>query len=207
MTHIVRPLFDAITTLEPEHLDHPMFMKQFATEMRTGLHGQRLLVLHGDSSFTEETIQQGVPRQEAAVQTARQLNRRLVALLADEGVSALGITLMQRNFTSFDATINPPFQVNDSAWERLPAIPVICCATIVNSQESAVQHRGAQDNLLQDNQLQDSADSDVSTIPTLLSPNVCQDPLKEALAIPVVKALRSPDSPALDPASATVFAP
>jgi len=179
-----------------------MFMKQFATEMRTGLHGQRLLVLHGDSSFTEETIQQGVPRQEAAVQTARQLNRRLIALLADEGVSALGITLMQRNFTSFDATINPPFQVNDSAWERLPAIPVICCATIVDSQESTAQDRGAQDN-----QLQDSADSDVSTIPTLLSPNVCQDPLKEALAIPVVKALRSPDSPALDPASATVFAP
>ena len=187
MTHIVRPLFDAITTLEPEHLDHPMFMKQFATEMRTGLRGQRLLVLHGDSSFTEETIQQGVPRQEAAVQTARQLNRRLVALLADEGVSALGITLMQRNFTSFDATINPPFRVNDSAWQRLPAIPVICCATIVDSQESA--------------------DSDLSSIPTLLPPHVCQEPLKEALAIPVVKALRSPESPALDPASATVFAP
>jgi hypothetical protein len=56
----MRTLFDAITTLEPEHLDHPMFMKQFATEMRTGLHGQRLLVLHGDSSFPEETIQQGV---------------------------------------------------------------------------------------------------------------------------------------------------
>ncbi len=202
MTHIVRPLFDAITTLEPEHLDHPMFMKQFATEMRTGLHGQRLLVLHGDSSFTEETIQQGVPRQEAAVQTARQLNRRLVALLADEGVSALGITLMQRNFTSFDATINPPFQVNDSAWQRLPAIPVICCATIVDSQDSLVQDHGTQDH-----KLQDTPDSDLSSIPTLLPPHVCQEPLKEALAIPVVKALRSPESPALDPASATVFAP
>jgi hypothetical protein len=212
----MRTLFDAITTLEPEHLDHPMFMKQFATEMRTGLHGQRLLVLHGDSSFTEETIQQGVPRQEAAVQTARQLNRRLVALLADEGVSALGITLMQRNFTTFDATINPPFRVNDSAWQRLPAIPVICCATIVDNQDNLVQGHGIQgraakdsvveDSVAKDSVAKDTPDSDLSNIPTLLPPNVCQDPLKEALAIPIVKALRSPESPALDPASATVFA-
>ncbi len=187
----MRPLFDAITTLESEHLDHPMFMKQFATEMRTGLHQQRLLVLHGDSSFTEETIQQGIPRQEAAVQTARQLNRRLVALLADEGVSALGITLMQRNFTTFDSTMNPPFRVNDSSWLRLPAIPVICCATIVANQESLVQ---------------DNVDTDAQTVPMLLPPSVCQKTLKKALAIPAIKALRSPESPALDPASATVFA-
>lgn len=179
-------LFDAITTLEPAHLDHPMFMKQFATEMRTGLQGIRLLVLHGDNSFTEETIQQGIPRQEAASQTARQLNRRLVALLADEGVSALGITLSQRGFTTYDETMDPPFRVNASAWDRLPAIPVICCATLV-----ATTH---------------AEDSQASPIPLLLAPNQCQSPLQQALAIPSAKPLRAPDAPVLDPASATVFA-
>jgi hypothetical protein len=128
---------------------------------------------------------------------------------------------MQRNFTSFDATINPPFQVNDSAWQRLPAIPVICCATIVDNQDNLVQGHGTQgraakdsvvedsvveDSVVEDSVAKDTLDSDLSNIPTLLPPNVCQDPLKEALAIPIVKALRSPESPALDPASATVFA-
>lgn len=182
----MNPTFDAITTLESAHLDHPMFMKQFATEMRTGLQGKRLLVLHGDNSFTEETIQQGIPRQEAAIQTARQLNRRLVALLADEGVSALGITLSQRGFTTYDETMDPPFGVNESAWSRLPAIPVICCATIV-----------ARSN---------AEDSQASITPLLLAPILCQRPLQQALAIPSAKPLRAPDAPVLDPASATVFA-
>ncbi|MDR9388400.1 MAG: hypothetical protein RI513_05300 [Balneolaceae bacterium] len=201
MSKEINPSFDAITTLEPAHLDHPMFMKQFATEMRTGLQGKRLLVLHGDSSFTEETIQQGIPREEAANQTARQLNRRLVALLADEGVSALGITLAQRGFTTYDETMDPPFWVNESAWRRLPAIPVICCATLVakpaqdgtNVHDTQSEHPRAQD-------------THSPTTSLLLAPFLCQRVLQQALAIPSVKPLRAPDAPALDPASATVFA-
>jgi hypothetical protein len=118
---------------------------------------------------------------------------------------------MQGNFTSFDATINSPFQVNDSAWQRLHAIPVICWATIVDNQDNLVQGHGtpgraAKDSVVEDSVAKDTPDSDLSNIPTLLPPNVCQDPLKEALAIPVVKVFRSPESPALDPAYATVFA-
>jgi hypothetical protein len=200
------PSFDAITTLEPAHLDHPMFMKQFATEMRTGLHGKRLLVLHGDSSFTEETIQQGIPREEAANQTARQLNRRLVTLLADEGVSALGITLAQRGFTTYDETIDPPFRVNASAWRRLPAIPVICCATLVakpaqdgtNVHDTQSEHPRAHHT--------ETQQTHSPTTSLLLAPSLCQRVLQQALAIPSVKPLRAPDAPALDPASATVFA-
>lgn len=190
------PNFDAITTLEAAHLDHPMFMKQFATEMRTGLQGTRLLVLHGDSSFTEETIQQGIPRQEAASQTAKQLNRRLVALLADEGVSALGITLAQRGFSTYDETMDPPFRVNTSSWSRLPAIPVICCATLV--AQPIPDDANAPNSETQQTQ--------ASPIPLLLAPSLCQNVLQEALTIPSVKPLREPDAPALDPASATVFA-
>jgi hypothetical protein len=195
----MNPSFDAITTLKAAHLDHPMFMKQFATEMRTGLQGKRLLVLHGDSSFTEETIQQGIPRQEAASQTAKQLNRRLVALLADEGVSALGITLAQRGFTTFDETMDPPFRVNTSAWSRLPAIPVICCATLVAQPVP-------DDTNAQNTETQQTHGTQTSTPPLLLTPSLCQNVLQEALTIPSVKPLREPGAPALDPASATVFA-
>ena len=76
-------------------LDHSMFMKSFAEAMsrQRGCSG---IILHGDSAYTERVIQTGIMRKEAVIRSTKDLNHRIVALLADYGISGIGINGYQK---------------------------------------------------------------------------------------------------------------
>lgn len=86
---------DFIAVLTYEQLDNGMFLTSFAR----GLTGRkkRGIVLHGDSEYTERVIQTGVIREDATIRATKDLNHRLVALLADQGVAAISLNGYQKS--------------------------------------------------------------------------------------------------------------
>lgn len=84
-----------IAVIDHTRLDHSLFMKSFAEAMgrQTGCSG---IILHGDSAYTDRLIQTGMMRQDAVLRSTRDLNHRMVALLADSGVAAVGINGYQK---------------------------------------------------------------------------------------------------------------
>jgi len=85
-----------IAVIDYDHLDHPIFMKSFAEAMSQQKECSGI-ILHGDSEYTERLIQTGMMREDAVVRSTSELNHRIVALLADSGVSAVGVNGYQKN--------------------------------------------------------------------------------------------------------------
>ncbi len=85
-----------IAIIDYERLDHSLFMKSFSEAMaqQVGCSG---IILHGDSAYTERLIQTGTMREEATIRSTRDLNHRIVALLADKGVAGIGLNGYQKN--------------------------------------------------------------------------------------------------------------
>ena len=79
-----------LAILDYDHLDDPFFMKQFATALSNQKHTSAVIV-HGDSAYTDRIMQTGVMREEARIRSIKDLNHRLVALLADHGESSIGL--------------------------------------------------------------------------------------------------------------------
>jgi hypothetical protein len=88
----MNPLFNYILIINREQAGQTLFLKavakQWARQKRL-----RGLLLHEDNPRTELIIQQGVPRAEASRQVAREINHRIVDLLAEAGLAAVGLHL------------------------------------------------------------------------------------------------------------------
>ncbi len=84
-----------IAILDYLRLDNGMFMKSFSEAMgrQSGCSG---IIIHGDSGYTERLIQTGIMREDAILRSTRDLNHRIVALLADSGVSGIGVNGYQK---------------------------------------------------------------------------------------------------------------
>lgn len=78
-----------IAVLDYDNLDNGIFLQSFAEAISR--HPQPGLILHGDSEYTERILQTGVMRDEATRRAMKDLNLRLVALLADAGVPAISM--------------------------------------------------------------------------------------------------------------------
>lgn len=90
-----------LAILDHYHLDNGVFLNAFA-QACSSHQDLRLIIIHGDSAYTDRIMQTGVMREEAEKRSIRDLNNRLVALLADHGVSALGLSGYQRNLITED---------------------------------------------------------------------------------------------------------
>ncbi len=92
-----------IAILDHHHLDHSFFMKTFAESMarQKGCSG---IILHGDSPYTDRLIQTGMPRFEAEQRSIRDLNHRIITLLADNGISGIGVNGYQKGIIQRDAS-------------------------------------------------------------------------------------------------------
>ncbi len=84
-----------IAIIDYQHLDHSLFMKSFSEAMSRQI-GCSGIILHGDSDYTERLIQTGTMRGDAVIRSTRDLNHRIVALLADSGVSGIGVNGYQK---------------------------------------------------------------------------------------------------------------
>lgn len=122
---------DYIAVLDHDHLDNGLFLKTFAAAIAS--HTHRGLILHSDSQYTDRIMQTGVMRDDARKRAIKDLNNRLIALFADEGVSAIGINGYQRELIS---TINGNISVDVEQLKKLPEQPVLLLSSLIYSHDS-----------------------------------------------------------------------
>jgi len=122
--------FDYIALLDHDHLDNGLFLTSFANAVTE--HNQRGLILHSDSAYTDRIIQTGVMRHEARIRAIKDLNHRLIALLADQGVSAIGLNGYQREMISID---DSGVSVDLKKFNQIPSQPILVLSSLVYSRK------------------------------------------------------------------------
>jgi len=124
-----------IAALDYEHLDNGVFLTTLARSLsqQQGEEDLRSIIVHSDSEYTERIIQTGVMRQEARIRSVKDLNNRLVALFADQGVSTVGINPSQRNvITRTEGSLH----LDHSFLNTLPKKSVLLLSSLVWDTES-----------------------------------------------------------------------
>ena len=119
-----------IALLDQQHLENNLFMKSFAHAVSRQKNVQSI-ILHGDSPYTDRLIQTGMMREDAQIRSTKELNIRIITILADYGVSAIGLNPYQRNaITSngYDLTIDTPF------LQSLPSSTVLILSNLIGDR-------------------------------------------------------------------------
>lgn len=122
---------DFIAVLNYEHLDNGMFLTAFAKSLSQKK--KRGIILHGDSEYTERIIQTGVMREDAVKRSMKDLNHRLVALFADQGISTIGINGYQKSLITIE---NGDLKIDKEQIEKLPEHPMILISSLVNNLDT-----------------------------------------------------------------------
>lgn len=116
---------DFIAVLDYEHLDNGVFLTSFAKALSEK--ENRGLIIHGDSEHTERIIQTGVMRDQAKIRAIKELNHRLVALFADEGVSTIALNGFQKSLITVDGN---SVNIDKSQIDALPGQPMILISNL-----------------------------------------------------------------------------
>lgn len=116
---------DFLAVLDYEHLDNGVFLTSFAKSLANKQN--RGLIIHGDSEHTERIIQTGVMREEAQIRAIKELNHRLVALFADEGVSTIALNGFQKSLITYDGST---IEIDKKQIDRLPEHPMILISNL-----------------------------------------------------------------------------
>lgn len=87
--------FQFLAVLDHFHLEDAAFLRTFADAIAS-LGNRKGLIVHGDSPYTDRIIQTGVMREDAELRAVQDLNKRLIGLLADQGVPAIGLHGFQK---------------------------------------------------------------------------------------------------------------
>lgn len=123
-----------LAILDYAHLDNPMFLKTFADSLarHTPCPG---MIVHGDSAYTERLIQTGMTSHDARLRGIKDLNNRLVALLADSGVPGIGMHGYQRKMVT---VFGEQITVDRSFFSSLPArtVPVLSSLAYDTGQQA-----------------------------------------------------------------------
>lgn len=124
-----------IAALDYQHLDNGVFLTSLARSLSQQQENKdvRPIIVHTDSKYTERIMQTGVMRDEATVRSIKDLNKRLVALFADQGVSTVGINPYQRNFIILK---DGELQLDHSFLETLPSKSVLLLSTLVQDLDN-----------------------------------------------------------------------
>ncbi len=124
-----------IAVLDYAHLDNAIFLTAFAKALKA--HDTRKgIIIHGESEYTERLIQTGMMREDARIRSIKDLNRRLVALLADHGVSTIGLHGFQKELIS--RTENG-LELNMDTFESLPQSPFLLLSTLIRNQNDELE--------------------------------------------------------------------
>jgi len=119
-----------IAILDHDHLDNGLFLSTFAKAVAA--HSHRGLILHSDSAYTDRIVQTGVMREEARLRAIKDLNNRLIALFADNGISAIGLNGYQREMISITGN---DIKVDIKKIMELPEQPLLLLSTLIYSTE------------------------------------------------------------------------
>lgn len=121
---------DYIAVLDYEHLDNGLFLSAFAKAVAK--HKKRGIIIHGESKYTERLIQTGIMRDEATIRSIKDLNHRLVALFADEGVSTIGVNGYQRSLLK---EMEGNIEVDVEQFHKFPEHPTLLVSSLIDSDE------------------------------------------------------------------------
>jgi hypothetical protein len=122
---------DYIAVLDYEHLDNGVFLATFARSLAQKK--RRGIIIHGDSEYTDRIIQTGMMREDARVRAIKELNHRLVALFADEGVSTIALNGFQKNLITFNKS---DLILDKSQLLNLPSHPTLLISNLVRKPDS-----------------------------------------------------------------------
>lgn len=124
-----------LAALDYDHLDNGVFLTTLARSLsqQQGNSKLRPILLHAGSEYTERIIQTGVMRDEATIRSIKDLNNRLIALMADEGVSAIGINPYKREVITHE---NGQLSLNHSFLNTLPEQSVLVLSTLIKDYEN-----------------------------------------------------------------------
>lgn len=122
---------DYIAVLDYEHLDNGVFLTTFARSLAQKK--KRGIVIHGDSQYTDRIIQTGMMREDARVRAIKELNHRLVALFADEGVSTIALNGFQKNLIRSDKA---ELILDKSQLLNLPSQPTLLISNLIRKSNS-----------------------------------------------------------------------
>ena len=109
--------FDFLLLLDREHLDNGMFLRSLSDKLALKKNN-RGIILHTDSAYTDRIIQTGVFREEAEKRSLKDLNNRLIALLADSGVPAIGLSGHKKGFVIQNT--DGSLELDSSFLQKLP---------------------------------------------------------------------------------------
>ncbi|MDX1617259.1 MAG: hypothetical protein R3224_00635 [Balneolaceae bacterium] len=121
-----------IAALDYDHLDNGVFLTSIGRSLAEQ-QGVRAFIIHGESEYTERLIQTGIMRDEARVRCIKDLNHRLVALFADQGVSTIGLNGYHKNAIRLE---DGELQLDRDFFSSLPKQPVLLLSTLVLDTES-----------------------------------------------------------------------
>lgn len=122
---------DYIAVLSFENLDNSMFLNAFAKALSRKK--QRGIILHEDSEYTDRLIQTGMMREDARIRAVKDLNHRLVALFADQGISTIGLNGYQKELLSFSES---GISVDMNQFKRFPDHPVLLISNLIHHSGS-----------------------------------------------------------------------
>ncbi len=128
---------DYIAVLDYQHLDNGLFLSAFAKSVATH-ENSRGLILHGDSEYTERLIQTGLIREEATKRAIKDLNHRLIALLADYGISTIGLNGYQR---SLIMKKDNAITIDTNQLNNLPSKPHLLLSNLVDNPDTGIPER------------------------------------------------------------------
>jgi hypothetical protein len=118
-------MIDFIAILNYEHLDNGLFLTAFVKSLKK--RKKRGLILHEDSEYTERIIQTGVMREEAVIRCYKELNHRLIALFADDGISTIGLNGFQKNLLKKEGD---ELVIDFKSFKSLPNEPMILLSSL-----------------------------------------------------------------------------
>ena len=125
-----------IAALDYEHLDNGLFLSSLAKSI-SQQENVRPIIIHGDSKYTERVIQTGVMREDATIRSIKDLNHRLIALFADEGISTIGINGYQREFITLE---DDSLSLDKEYFNSLPKEPALLISTLVLDKKNRQPH-------------------------------------------------------------------
>lgn len=134
---------DYIAVLDYQHLDNGLFLSAFAKSVAAH-ENSRGLILHGDSEYTERLIQTGMIREEATRRAIKDLNHRLIALLADYGISTIGLNGYQRSLV---LKKNKAITIDTDQLKNLPSKPHLLLSNLVDNPVTGTPERVELDQL------------------------------------------------------------
>lgn len=120
-----------LAVLDYEHLDNGMFLTAFARSLAQKKESG--IIIHSDSEYTDRLIQTGMMREDARLRAIKDLNHRLIALFADQGVSTIGVNGHQKSLIRMN---NGEIEINCRQIQQFPSQPMLLISGLAENAKS-----------------------------------------------------------------------